>query len=193
VYQGEKGSLYGVYRNNSDVDLKNLAVQILVDDRVARQSVKPLLKKNASSSFKVSNWWFNELGRHKLSLVVDPDNSIKELDEKNNRISHTINVVPRPGQQRTSGYDKTGAAALTGLLGTLGRDKAASGSSPAPSVVSTPPVYTQPVTPTVTTTTSDYGTGSSSSSGSSGAGTTTKKKPPKKKPTPTLTAAAMDL
>jgi len=162
VYQGEKGSLYGVFYNDSDVDIKNLKVQILVDGRVIRNSVKMLMKAGESASFKFSNYWFNTLGSHKVSLIVDPDNQIKELDEKNNRIGHTVNVIPRPRPRATT-YDNSGAAALSGFLGTLGKGKGTGGGGPAPSV------YTPPATPRVTTTVVDQG-------GSSG--TTTKKTAP---------------
>ena len=140
VYQGEKGSLYGVYENNSDVDIKNLKVQILVDGQVIRESVKKLLKARESVSFKFSNYWFNALGRHKVSLIVDPDNQIKELDEKNNNVGHMINVIPRP-RPRTTTYDNSGAAAMSGLLGgTLGGGQSTGGSGS----VYTPTTYTQP-------------------------------------------------
>lgn len=160
VYQGEKGSLYGAYDNNSDIDINNLKVDILVDGQIIRESVKPLLKAHESADFKVSNYWFNALGTHNVSLIIDPDNQIKEINEKNNRVSHTINVKPR--QRPAAAYDNSGAAALTGLIGTWGAGKVSGGGGS----------YTPPTAPTYTT-------------------PTTPTTPIPKKPTPTFTAKGL--
>ncbi|MCX5666222.1 MAG: hypothetical protein NT036_04170, partial [Candidatus Omnitrophica bacterium] len=164
IYQGEKGSIYAAFSNDSKADIKNLKVQILIAGKVIRQSVKPLVKAGATDSIQVDNYWFNTFGKHKLSLIVDPDNSIKESNEKNNNVGHTINVIPR-AKPRTSSYDGASAAAVSDILGSLGKPKKPGTSSPPP--------YTPPTTytpPRVTTTTVDQG-GSSS-------GTTTQKKTP---------------
>ena len=164
VTAGKKGTIYAVYDNTAAQDIRNLRVQVLVDGRIIRDSVKTYLRKGERGTISVSNFWFNE-GRHKMNLILDPNNELPESNKQNNNVGHYIDAVPR--QQPRNYSTPTGFPGLFNPSVHTGTNDG--GGTP------TPPTYTPPTTPTFTT----YGGDQGSSSSTTSTGTFTKKKTPK--------------
>ncbi len=67
----------------------------------------------------IGYWVLNTLGRTTLSVLIDPENGIKEFDEGNNLLTRTINIQPAPDLtvtlfRESDGYDmETGRLKMT--------------------------------------------------------------------------------
>lgn len=137
VTAGRKGSIYAVYDNTTADDIRNLKVQIRVDGQVVREAVKPYLRKGERATISVSDYWFNK-GRHKMNLLVDPDNTLKESKENNNNVGHYITAVAR---QQPRNYDTP--VNYTGFFDPFKHIDTPSGGTTTPPSTYTPPrVYT---------------------------------------------------
>ena len=157
IYKGERGSLVGIFSNDSMAEMQNVKIQIIDNGKVVRQAMKPSVKGLTTEEFRVDNYSFNTLGKHRLIFTVDPDNTIKEKDKKNNYVAHTVRVIPRTKRPTASSYDASGA--VRDILGSFDQPKKPGPYTPPPD---TPPTTYTP--PKVTTTTVDQGGSSSGTS-----------------------------
>jgi hypothetical protein len=141
VYVGTKGSISGFFKSSAQNELKDVETVIEMDDRPLKE-YKKNIPPGVLMSYTIPDYWFTAEGRYKLTIKVDPDNKIKELDEKNNTRSCYINVLPR---KRASRYDESAAsqaAAISSFFTGAMQGATGGGSGYVPTTVSTQPPST---------------------------------------------------
>jgi subtilase family serine protease len=78
-------------RNLGRADAVNVSTILYVDDRVLKSE---RIKVPAKSEISLNISWTPTENRHTLSLVVDPDHMVYELNEDNNRVLKFFSSTP---------------------------------------------------------------------------------------------------
>jgi hypothetical protein len=82
-------------RNIGEIDARDIEIALYVDDQfLDSRSIRRLVNSSAPE-FKdilISFTWKPIAGSHKIAVVIDPDNSIVESNEKNNEAVDTISI-----------------------------------------------------------------------------------------------------
>ncbi|MGA1822348.1 MAG: LamG-like jellyroll fold domain-containing protein [Thermoplasmatota archaeon] len=84
--EGDEVSISAWIRNNAIIDLHNISVYFMAGDAIISDSI--LIKTiRANSIEKIDTTWLVKAGKWDISVIVDGENSITEMNEENNLIS----------------------------------------------------------------------------------------------------------
>jgi hypothetical protein len=98
--EGDSVTITANIRNDGQIDANNVIVNFYYDEDgksilIATDKVPsiPVSSSEISSVYWVTN---NIKGEHIVTVIVDPDNQIKESDEGNNTLTKRITIMPMP-------------------------------------------------------------------------------------------------
>jgi predicted transcriptional regulator len=123
---GENITVRVIIKNLGNCPARNIKVRFLVSNQ-SYEEIEILLLARGATEEITFYWSSNSIGYYILSVRVDPDNEIKEINENNNMQSATIEIIkeviaPAPSPQITTpligGAIATTIVVLAALLGT---------------------------------------------------------------------------
>jgi parallel beta-helix repeat protein len=93
--ENDKINIEAKVYNNGTGTADNITIKTYIDGKLENEQLIPKIRPRQSQSISFS--WIAKPGNHKFEVFVDPDNTIKELDEDNNQAQNIKYFEPLPG------------------------------------------------------------------------------------------------